>query len=59
MRRAHSLTPRAIAELEEGRRRIKHRRSTNVGHATEADELLEVAGDKRRPVVGDDAGRRD
>lgn len=29
----------------------------HVGHAAEADELLEVLGDELRPVVGDDAGR--
>jgi hypothetical protein len=33
------------------------RRGSGVRHATEADELLEVAGDKLRAVIGDDPRR--
>jgi hypothetical protein len=33
------------------------RRSTGVRHATDADELLEIAGDELRAVVGDDLRR--
>lgn len=31
-------------------------RGAYVGHAAEADEFFEIAGDELGPVVGDDAG---